>query len=96
MSKIAERVLTGIAALLICWWLSLVIGNDPMASQPWISGAMSGVTLAAGWLHKRNKRLDGESPEWPESPPQPSGQEAYVMAQAVESHGDPLGRWWRR
>ncbi|WP_218220309.1 hypothetical protein [Nesterenkonia sp. Act20] len=94
MSKIAERVLAAIAVLLICWWLSLVFRNDPTASQAWISGIISAVTLAAGWLHKRNKRRDEESAHPLEA--NDRDQPAYAMAQAAESHGNPLGRWWRR
>ncbi len=94
MSKAAERSLTGIAALLVPIGLSQWITGSEWLSQSLLSGVASVVAIAAAWTHKRNKRHDEKSPAPLEAAE--GDQAVYAAAQAVESHGDPLGRWWRR
>jgi len=97
MLKIIERILTGISALLVAL---LVFGTD-FVSQQWVSGLATVVTLFAGLLYQHNKKNKEESSEHPmpvERTPatQAYAQQTYAVANAVEAHGDPLGRWWRR
>jgi len=106
MLKIMEWILKGISSLLIIGWVALLIFGADFVTQQWVSGVVTGVTLLAGLLHKLNKENEEDDAKYPmpvEQTPvkqapveQADAEQTYASAQALEAHGDPLGRWWRR